>query len=1246
MCRIACVASGALPALLLAVSSVLAEAPAPFHGVPTGETRLSVPAQLSPADDVQPAAFGQGTEVCVVSRENWTLQAMRSIDGGQSFGPPVAIAGGPGQKRVAEYAVARGPDGRIHVAAAVIDPTIGRGLQYLGSDNLCATWTGPVDVVQAGSPAHDVTIPAVAANASGRVAILFRGGVPGDAFAVASSDAGAHWTAPAPLALPAGDTSYGILQGDVEVDPAGRVHVAWITEGSTELWRSRSIDGGLDFSTPAQQPIDQDGFPAPRAVALAVPQDGSLLTAIWDYDGSGPSPNHVGVTRSTDGGVSHPFRYKTGSELTEEGRVRFVPSPVTGTVLLLAFQQDRCEIHRSADWGATYSLSGVLGDVLEADTGADPTAIEASPGHWAVARTSRSGNAVLVVSSTNDGLTWGDVARADDGAATGSSRVGTLAAVAPEDVFVPWADRRGADQSTGDIRGNRSAIAPLSFGPDLRVDGSDGDPISPEAIPGTAIARASSSELHVGFAWGPGGPNTDIYFSSSRNGGVSFGAPVRVSTTPPGSTRHDHPVAAALADGRVFVAYARALADGSLEMRCNRSLDHGATWLPTDVLLGTAPAQFFFYGVPSPSIVAYSDGTVLVAWSDGTDVYLSRSIDSAQTFSTTALDGLPADQQALNPRLIAQADQAFLAYWSYWGVYAKTSTNRGGSWSGGMIGSSDVSSVRWTGLAGDGTSKAILVWASLGGGSIRVSRYSAGAWTPAATPGSTGLLPAVGYASPSVVLLTYAAGPRFGTELLARRSTDDGVSWGTASRLDDSAPVPAARSWPIGIVSDGAGSLWVVALDFSAGQSELVCRQTGDGGLTWDLLRRVASVQPQGAFRDGEVNYSTGLAALPSTLVAAWTGPRPDAPLAQVMVNVSPVDRDDDGSPATVDCDDFNPWIYPGAYQLCDGLNNDCNDPAWPTPPANEADGDGDSFRGCAGDCDDTDPSLYPDAPELNDGRDNQCPGDVGRGVVDELTGGPTFDATDKSLVSWPEQPGASMYQLARCTSPRFDQDCVLVTTTATTASWRDPEATLPQGIVYYLVRPLAPFAGSWGQSDDGSGSTERTLACTETTDILTFLDHTWDDLPPDALLAFFWNLTAVPSDYFLFEIQEPPYEETNAWCAQGADFYRTNYLQYHGSGGIVYSNGVPRWWRHSGTGLAWVGPTTAGNANYYGPASQVIYSWNSEAGLGGRPSRQVHPADSGSCEVMDYYTTRCATSVPWRLTIVIGPDRFRVCGF
>ena len=55
--------------------------------------------------------------------------------------------------------------------------------------------------------------------------------------------------------------------------------------------------------------------------------------------------------------------------------------------------------------------------------------------------------------------------------------------------------------------------------------------------------------------------------------------------------------------------------------------------------------------------------------------------------------------------------------------------------------------------------------------------------------------------------------------------------------------------------------------------------------------------------------------------------------------------------------------IYPGAPQLCDGLNNECDDPGWPVVPANEIDDDTDGYSECGGDCDDADPQRSPGLP-------------------------------------------------------------------------------------------------------------------------------------------------------------------------------------------------------------------------------------------------------------------------------------------
>jgi len=102
---------------------------------------------------------------------------------------------------------------------------------------------------------------------------------------------------------------------------------------------------------------------------------------------------------------------------------------------------------------------------------------------------------------------------------------------------------------------------------------------------------------------------------------------------------------------------------------------------------------------------------------------------------------------------------------------------------------------------------------------------------------------------------------------------------------------------------------------------------------------------------------------------------RIDAPDIQC---VSCDDIDDDGhcpAPFGNDCDDSRAAIHPGAEQICDGLNNDCDDPQWPALPSAELDGDGDGLTVCDGDCNGADPSILPGLSELCDGLDNDCDG-------------------------------------------------------------------------------------------------------------------------------------------------------------------------------------------------------------------------------------------------------------------------------
>jgi hypothetical protein len=71
-----------------------------------------------------------------------------------------------------------------------------------------------------------------------------------------------------------------------------------------------------------------------------------------------------------------------------------------------------------------------------------------------------------------------------------------------------------------------------------------------------------------------------------------------------------------------------------------------------------------------------------------------------------------------------------------------------------------------------------------------------------------------------------------------------------------------------------------------------------------------------------------------------------------------------------VDCDDNDPAVYPGAPEICDGKDSDCNG----SQTAVDVDADLDGVAVCANDCDDNDPARFPGNTEIcDDGIDNNC---------------------------------------------------------------------------------------------------------------------------------------------------------------------------------------------------------------------------------------------------------------------------------
>jgi len=90
--------------------------------------------------------------------------------------------------------------------------------------------------------------------------------------------------------------------------------------------------------------------------------------------------------------------------------------------------------------------------------------------------------------------------------------------------------------------------------------------------------------------------------------------------------------------------------------------------------------------------------------------------------------------------------------------------------------------------------------------------------------------------------------------------------------------------------------------------------------------------------------------------------------------SLNQVDLDGDGySTCDDDCDDGAATTYPGAPELCDVVDNDCDGDVDEDPELT-MDQDQDGYTPCQGDCDDSDILISPAATDIcGDGLDNDC---------------------------------------------------------------------------------------------------------------------------------------------------------------------------------------------------------------------------------------------------------------------------------
>ncbi|HET6278306.1 MAG TPA: putative metal-binding motif-containing protein, partial [Candidatus Polarisedimenticolia bacterium] len=176
-------------------------------------------------------------------------------------------------------------------------------------------------------------------------------------------------------------------------------------------------------------------------------------------------------------------------------------------------------------------------------------------------------------------------------------------------------------------------------------------------------------------------------------------------------------------------------------------------------------------------------------------------------------------------------------------------------------------------------------------------------------------------------------------------------------------------------------------------------------------------------------------------------------------------DEDGDGlSLGEGDCLDTSADVLPGGAQICDGLNNDCNDANWPLLTGlNDGDDDGDGLSECQSDCNDADGGIW------------GTPGEVA-GLILTHPGGAGGTDLDWQQVAIGGLPAAMLYDVIR--SPNMAD---YVTAAICLEADDGPNATAIDladppvgGVFIYLLRAENGCAAGQGSLGTDSAGTPR----------------------------------------------------------------------------------------------------------------------------------------------------------------------------
>jgi hypothetical protein len=290
----------------------------------------------------------------------------------------------------------------------------------------------------------------------------------------------------------------------------------------------------------------------------------------------------------------------------------------SGSVVHVVWYDDRDlnnEIYykRSTDggltWGTDTRLTNAVGDSWRPSIAVSGPMVHVV---WTDVRLGGGFGTVFYKRSTDAGLTW----QADIALTNSPDALYPSVAVSGSLVHVVWGDFRDGNWR---IYYKRSADGGASWSPDTRLTNGAVSSLDASVAVSDSVVHVVWQDLRDG--------NWEIYYKRSTNAGVSWGTDTRLTTH---SAVSDQPSIAV--SGLLVHVVWRDDRDGNTEIYAKRSADGGLSW-GADIRLtnNTAISRY-------PSI-ATSDSVVHVVWQDDRDgpngeIYYKRSTNAGVSWET------------------------------------------------------------------------------------------------------------------------------------------------------------------------------------------------------------------------------------------------------------------------------------------------------------------------------------------------------------------------------------------------------------------------------------------------------------------------------------------------------------------------------------------------------------------------------------------------------------------------------------